>query len=113
MTTEILKDEMLSAEQLDQVAGGTIAELKELVNAMQSNPVVKGFGKVCSHIPVVNEGLKLGVFKDLREIGILADIDTGWFCTGAWSDKNRYWDINTKKSLTHAQVLERIRAYKG
>ena len=55
MTTEILKEEMLSAEQLDQVAGGTVKELKELVEALQSNSVARGLGKAYSHIVVVKK----------------------------------------------------------
>ena len=48
MTTEILKDEMLSAEQLDTVAGGTIWELCELTNAMVKNSFFRGMADVAS-----------------------------------------------------------------
>ncbi|MBR3498239.1 MAG: hypothetical protein IKO05_04525 [Selenomonadaceae bacterium] len=108
MTTE-----MMTMEQLDNVAGGTIAELKELVGAMQSNSFIRGFGKVCSHIPAVSEAIKYGVARDLFNMGIESDISFGFCGLGIGSKNNKYWDISNGgfKPMTHAQVLEKIKAY--
>lgn len=106
MTTE-----MMTMEQLDNVAGGTIAELKELVEALQSNSVARGLGKAYSHIPAVSEAIKYGVARDLFNMGIEADISVGFCGTGIGSKNNTYKDNANGKSLTHAQVLERIKAY--
>ena len=113
MTTENLKGEMMSAEQLDQVAGGTIAELKELVEALQSNSVARGLGKAYSHIPGVSEAIKYGVARDLFNMGIESDISVGFCGTGIGFKNNKYWDISNGgfKPMTHAQVLEKIKAY--
>ena len=108
-----MTNEMMTMEQLDNVAGGTIAELKELVGALQSNSVARGLGKAYSHIPGVSEAIKYGVARDLFNMGIESDISVGFCGTGAWSKNNKYWDISNGgfKPMTHAQVLERIKAY--
>ena len=113
MTTEILKDEMMNDEQLDMVAGGTVKELEELVEALQSNSVARGLGKAYSHIPGVSEAIKYGVARDLFNMGIEADISVGFCGTGIGSKNNKYRDTSTGKSLTHAEVLNRLKEHRG
>ena len=110
-----MTNEMMTLEQLDMVAGGTIAELKELVGALQSNSVARGLGKAYSHIPAVSEAVKYGVARDLFNMGIEADISVGFCGLGIGSKNNKYWDISKGgfKPMTHAQVLERIKEYRG
>ena len=108
-----MTNEMMTMEQLDNVAGGTIAELKELVGALQSNSVARGLGKAYSHIPAVSEAIKYGVAKELFKMGIEADISVGFCGTGIGSKNNKYRDTSTGKSLTHAEVLNRIKEHRG
>jgi len=53
---------------------------------------------------------KIAIY-DLANIGIEANIDIGVLGTGIGEKHNTYKDNVNGKSLTHAQVLERIKAY--
>ena len=46
-------------------------------------------------------------------MGIEADISVGFCGTGIGSKNNTYKDKETGKSLTHAEVLNRIKEYRG
>ncbi len=109
-----MTNELLNMEELDLVAGGTIAEMTELIDAMEKNPYVKTVLKFGSHVPVANEFLKQDVAGALFKMGIDADISIGFCGTGLMSDPNKYRDVNNGyKTMTHAQVLERIKSFVG
>lgn len=107
----------MNEAELDLVAGGTISELHELVNAMTKNSgTANFFGKTLSHIPVGNEFLKQKIAEALfQKLHIDSDISVGFCGTGLMSKPNKYWDSSNGgyKPMTHAQVMERIKNYKG
>lgn len=114
---KILKDEIMSEEQLDQVAGGTVGEFEDILVAFAKQGVFKKTNAASAHIPVINQGIAEGVEALLGEIGIKADIDLGYGGTGVGSGKNTYTDANSGHPISHAEVLKRIesavgRAYK-
>ena len=113
MTNTILKNEILSEEQLDTVNGGTVGEFNELISAIVKNPFFNALGKIAGHVPFGNEHLIEDVTKELDNMGIKASIDLGWHGTGINSKNNKYTDKYSGESLTHAQVLKKIENYAG
>ena len=113
MTKKILKDEILKDEQLDQVAGGTVREYEEICSSMANNPILKGILETGSHVPISNQVDKVLVEDILKvEMGIKADISLGFLGTGLGSKSNTYKDLrNGGRSMTHAQVINRISMY--
>ena len=94
----------LNQNELNQVAGGTIKELEELVEACGAMATFQ------THVPISNKADAAYVKDYLRDkIGIEANISIGVVGTGLFSKHNTYKDIYTGRSLTHKEVLERIR----
>jgi hypothetical protein len=63
------------------------------------------------HVPGANKitvGLVEGV---LGELQVDAEIDLGYLGTGLGSKNNKYTDRRTGKSMSHGQVINRIRSY--
>ena len=109
---KVLNEEVLSEEELEKVAGGKVAELEELTEAIVHNSTLKFLGKANSHIPGANRLVAdavEGILKD--QLNIDADISLGAFGTGAGSSKNTYRDMETGKYMTHAEVLDRIKQF--
>ena len=109
---KVLNEEVLSEEELEKVAGGKVAELEELTEAIVHNSTLKFLGKANSHIPGANRLVAdavEGILKD--HLNIDADISLGAFGTGAGSAKNTYRDMETSKYMTHAEVLDRIKQF--
>ena len=106
--------ESMSDEELDNVAGGTLGQMHDLVSAIvevDSGSSVLGDivnGGACA-IPGLNELNKSVVKKTLSMIGIDAKIDIGWLGWGICSEDNVYTDKKTGKSLSHEEVLSRIK----
>ena len=108
--TKILAEEMMNAEELEKVAGGKVAELEELTEAIIHNSTWKFLGKANSHIPGANRLLADAVEDTLKDyLNIDADISLGAFGTGAGSSKNTYRDMKTGQYISHAEVLDRIK----
>ena len=101
----------MNDEQLDAVTGGTVKELKELAQAMTNNSFLKVSAGFLSHFSEMILIMKKIAIHDLANIGIEANIDIGVFGTSIGEKNNTYKNKATKKSLTHAQVLEKIKAY--
>ena len=102
-------DEVMSDEELDQVAGGTVAEFDEICSAMANNPFVKKILGASSHMPVGNVINKEVVKYFLKEnLNIEADISIGVLGTGIGSYHNTYKDLTEKRYLTHAEVIKRV-----
>ena len=94
----------LNQNELNQVAGGTVKELEELVEACGAMATFQ------THVPISNKADAAYVKDYLRDkIGIEANISIGVVGTGLFSKHNTYKDIYTGRSLTHKEVLERIR----
>ena len=105
--------EQLTDEQLDQVAGGTVKEYEEICSAMANNPILKSILETGSHVPISNQVDKVLVEDILKvEMGIKADISLGFLGTGLGSKSNTYKDLrNGGRSMTHAEVINRIKQY--
>ena len=109
---KILNEEQLSDEELEKVAGGKVAELEELTEAIIHNSTLKFLGKANSHIPGANRLLADAVEDTLKDyLNIDADISLGAFGTGAGSSKNTYRDMETGQYITHQDVLDRIKQF--
>ena len=106
---KILKDKVMSNEELDNVAGGSSEELGELVRAMHDNKNV-GFDEG-EYLFGSDERWKYLATLKLEKLGINANIDYSIFSTTAYPDS--YTDKATGKSLSHAEVLDIIKNYRG
>lgn len=101
--------EMLTDEQLDQVAGGTVKQFEEICGAMAKNPTLKALLEGTSHIPLGNLASRDIVEHILKDkLNIDADISLGWGGTGLFSKDNKYTDLSTGQSISHQEVLHRI-----
>ena len=108
--TKILAEEMMNAEELENVSGGKVAELEELADAIVHNPTLKFLGKAGAHVPGANRISADSVETFLKDyLNIDADISLGVFGTGLNSAKNTYRDMKTGQYITHAEVLDRIK----
>ena len=87
----------LSLDELDNVAGGTRREMKELGAAYNSR------------VPWYKELTPDGVVKKLREMGIETNSSWGIMGTGINSVNNTYKEIKTGKMLLHEEVVEFLR----
>ena len=110
MTNTNINNEILNKEQLNQVAGGTRKELDELISAVVDNSFLSGVEKGASRFIEFSGTVKDAVIKDLDKAGIKATIDTGYIF-GIGEKNNTYIDKVTGQSLTHAQALDKIKAY--
>ena len=96
--TKILAEEMMNAEELENVSGGKVAELEELADAIVHNPTLKFLGKAGAHVPGANRISADAVETLLKDqLNIDADISLGLFGTGAASAKNTYRDMKTAR----------------
>ena len=111
MTDTKVNNSIIDLEELEIVSGGTVGELDELIRALMDIPMYKDlFGAVGGHIPGANNAIAALMENTLEEsFGIRADIDLGIAGTGLCSDPNTYVDISTGRSMTHAEVLKRIK----
>ena len=102
--------EMLSDDELEKIAGGTVGELEDLTKAMLDKwPVLEKLGIGAAHTPGTNHLLAKEISNILRnDMGIEANINLGWGGLGISSDPNTYKEISTGKSLSHSEVLSRI-----
>ena len=108
--TKIFAEEMMNAEELENVSGGKVAELEELADAIVHNPTLKFLGKAGAHVPGANRISADAVETLLKDqLNIDANISLGLFGTGAASAKNTYRDMKTGQYISHAEVLDRIK----
>ena len=102
----------MSDEELENVVGGTVGELKDLSDAISENSKFKLLGKIESHVPGINRGVADTVEKILKEdTNIDANISLGFLGTSINSSKNTYRDMETGQYITHSEVLERIKQF--
>lgn len=111
MTNTKVNNNIIDLEELEIVSGGTVGELDDLIKALIDIPMYKDlFGAVGGHIPGANNAIAALMEEVLeKSFGIRADIDLGIAGTGLCSDPNTYVDISSGKSMTHAEVLKRIK----
>ena len=99
----------LEVNELEQVAGGTVGEMREILTAFFKNNLTGQLSTIESSAPGYYEVVKDSVTKLLSSnYGIKATIDLGFLGLGIGSDPNSYIEIATGRSLTHSEVLARI-----
>ena len=101
----------MSETDLEQVAGGTVGEFSDLVSAISAGPYANSIAEAAlAHVPGLNAGFRELVTASLeKNYKIKANISLGYLGLGIDSDPNTYTDMTTGKSLTHAEVLKRIK----
>ena len=119
--TKIFEEEMMNAEELEKVSGGTVAEFTEIYAALEKKAgtvgvISEGLRTILDHIPggkigksVWNNGgvrIAESLLKDC--FGINSDMKIGVLGSG-WGEKGNIYSKNGK-SLTHQQVLDIIKA---
>ena len=100
------KTAKLSKNELTKVAGGTLKETKELMNALSKDGVNTVFISniqigISAFLPTIEKALKEGYNID-------ADLSVGWGGTGFRETQNKY-SINGK-NISHQDVIAMIKA---
>ncbi len=99
----------VNEKELKKVAGGTVEELGDLINAIYPGEEVgRPLCRAASHVPVGSSVLAATMEKDLLQFGIRSNISTGLAGLGICSKENMYQDTHTGQALTHQQVLDRL-----
>lgn len=111
----------LNMDELDQVSGGTVMEFAQICELICKvkidgsgifSAIQTAFEKGKPFMPLVNDGMVRDVKGILKnKFGIKAKISLGDFGTGICSRNNEYNDLITGKTLTHDQVLARIKNF--
>ena len=97
---------IMELEQLENVSGGTVKEYGELLDALEQSYFVNG---LATHVPLYNNLTAADMEDILQAYNVDADISLGFAGLGICSDPNVYKDSVTGETLTHEQVLNRIR----
>ena len=97
----------INENDLENVSGGYVNELADLMKAAHSGSVI---AEGSAHVPGFNKGETVMMKNKLRSLGIDAQIDLGVAGTGLYSGKNKYTNIATGESMTHAEVLAILQA---
>ena len=121
MTNEILKDEILSEEELYFVNGGTVAELNDIWGALEKKTGTLGdvsntLRTILDYLPGGAAGTALWrnaaaplAEKALKDcFGIDSYISIGWLGTGIRESGNRY--SKNGRGISHQEVLNIIDA---
>lgn len=110
MTNTVCAREM-SLDELENVAGGTVKQLNDLIWATCNNPKFPFVGAVAwGHVPFMSSASATLFEVFLSECyDIEAGINVGFFGTGMGSGPNTYRDKKTGKVLTHAEVVAKIK----
>ena len=118
MTNEIRINnaELLSEEQLDNVAGGTVAQLRELLNAVAGNSDVLKFLTGATELstkifPVANIPLAYAMEDQLKKLGIDSNISVGWFGTDTRESGNTY--SRNGQGMSHEEVVQFIQHWRS
>ena len=97
----------LNEKQLNNVSGGTVEELGDLINAIYPGEEVgRPLCRAASHVPIGSSVLAATMEQDLLQFGIRSNISTGLAGLGICSKENMYQDTHTGEALTHQQVLD-------
>lgn len=97
---------IMELEQLEKVSGGTVKEFGELLDALEQSDFVNG---LATHVPLYNNLTAADMEDILQAYNVDADISLGFVGLGICSDPNVYKDSVTGETLTHEQVLNRLR----
>ena len=98
----------LKAKELEQVNGGTVEELADIMSAFSSGNEI---ARNSAYVPGVNAAAAYEMRRQLKnDYGIKADISIGIGGTDYCSDPNEYTEIATGRSMSHIEVLSVIQA---
>ena len=97
----------IKVNELEQVAGGTVGELEDLMSANTSGNILAEGG---AHVPGFNNGAATTMRNRLSSLGIDADISLGFAGTGFGSKANKYTNKATGERMSHQEVLEVLKA---
>lgn len=118
MTKEIRINnaELLNEEQLDKVAGGTVAQLHELLDAVAGNSDVLKFLTGATELsttifPVANIPLAYAMENQLKKLGIDSNISVGWLGTGVRESGNTY--SRNGQGMSHEEVVQFIKNWRS
>ena len=109
--TNVMSLNRMNDYELENVVGGTVAELEGLVKACADNPHLKTFVGIAVHIPPVAIATSYAMESKLNEMGIDANISVGVLGTGLFSKNNTYYDRKLGRNLSQAEVEDRLRKY--
>ena len=98
----------LKMEMMEQAAGGTVAELEELLQSLSNTNMVKTLGSIGSHLPGTNQKIGTMLKSLLKGMNINADLNLGLFGTGLLAGPNTYTSAQDGRSMSHEEVLKRI-----
>ena len=108
-----MTDKNLNIEQLENVSGGTLEELNQIMDTLYNKlgvpEAISASGAM--HLPpyqAFHNTIVAG--KYLKDNGILADINTGLLGTGLLAEPNAYEDRDTGRLLKHQEVMDRLNA---
>ena len=120
MTKEMkLQNDVLTVDELNSVNGGTCSELHELTKALTSNSNILNFFADAAELA---SKYKLGCIGNIplayamesflkNDLGINSNVSVGWGGSGFRETGNTYSDKYTGASLSHADVLKRVKDY--
>ncbi len=103
MDTDEIRE--LSMEEKEQVSGGTVTELEELATALFDTNVGKGIVGAGTHVPIGNGPIVDDIKSTLSDLGIDADISTGFLGTGIGSSHNTYTVRASGQQISHQDVV--------
>ena len=119
--TKILAEEMMNAEELEKVSGGTVAEFTEIYAALEKKAgtvgaISEGLRTILDHIPGGkigksvwnNGGVRIAESLLKKCFGINSNMSIGWVGTGYRESGNIY--SKNGKGLSHQEVLNIINA---
>ena len=99
-----MESKSLNLNDLDGISGGNYNETVEIMNAINANPTLAGmFRTACGKVSGLDEDVDIiAATNVLSSIGINANLDY------STPNHNKY----NNGSLSHAEVLKRIKGYK-
>ena len=103
----------LNEMEMDNVVGGTRAELADLINAISISGALGSISQYGAYVPGANSTAKKLVATVLEGMGIDSNINLGWGDTGFKEKSNTYYCRTSGKSMSHGQVLEAIKRCKS
>ena len=101
----------MSDNELNQVVGGTVAQLEDLAVALAEKDkfLIPGTKKIGSHIPGANIALAYRIEEILKkQYTITANISVGILGTGWNSSDNQYFDYDGRE-MSHDEVMSIVK----
>ncbi len=98
----------LTIMEMEQVSGGTIEELNEMMRAATKNTALRVIGAIGSYVPGENKAMSSRIKQILKSMKIQAEISLGFAGTGLFQANNKYTSMVDGHQMTHQEVLMRL-----